>query len=160
MRRLHLILTVSGLTALLTGGRLHVRRPMIRLLLLVICSVPLSLPAAGKEGQEGKSIIEVSKPMPGGRGLGTMAYRPTAREIPFLRRVEEKPINFWAGTPMPPPVGKKEDPAEKAAKEKRAQEELRRAKEYSLAGQVGKYVGWFGIVRAVSLDKEKGQTRL
>jgi len=137
-----------------------VRRPMMRLLLSVICSVLLSMLALGKETQQGKSLIEVSKPMPGGQGLGTKAYGPTAREIPFLRRVEEKPIDYWAGTPMPPPMGQKEDPADKAAKQKRAKEESRKAKEYSLAGQVGKYVGWFGIVRGISWNKEKGQTRL
>ncbi|MCX5684253.1 MAG: hypothetical protein NT049_11280 [Planctomycetota bacterium] len=82
------------------------------------------------------------------------------RELPFLKKVNEEPVNHWTKIKVPPAVGEKTDPVKEAAKEKRREEDSHKADEYSLANQAGKYVGWFGIVREISWDAGQKKTRL
>lgn len=107
------------------------------------------------------SNIEHSKPLENDGGLSTIEYPPTAREAEFLEKVNEGAINHWAGTQMPPPTnGPRPTPAEIEAAKKAAEAAILAAKAYTLQGQAGKYVGWFGIVRAVHWDEAAGQTTI
>jgi hypothetical protein len=143
--------------------------PSLTLLaIMVLCGLALGQQPQEKralpEGtliQEGPVVIEASRPMsnPEG-GLGTKKYDPTRRELPFLKKVDEEPVNHWTEIKMPPAVGEKSDPVKEAARKKQLEEDRRKAREYSLTHQIGKYVGWFGVVREISWDTGKKETRL
>jgi len=140
----------------------------IVLIAMWLCGPALGQPAQksrplpeGRLIQETPVIIEVSKPMPNpGGGLGTMGYLPTRREAPLLEKVDEQPINPWAQEKVPPAAGATPDPAKEAAGAKKPGEDRPKAGEYTLLGQAGKNIGWFGIVRDISYDKDKRRTRL
>jgi len=81
-----------------------------------------------------KVTVEDSEPLPipSGGVLGTTAYRPTKTEARFLVRDATRGINATYA-------------------DERA---------YDLTGKAGKYISWFGIVRAVELDKKTNRTVL
>jgi hypothetical protein len=51
------------------------------------------------------TVVEAATRLPGGRGLGTGPYASSAAERPFLGRVTEGKVNWWAGLVGPPPAG-------------------------------------------------------
>jgi len=108
----------------------------IPIVVLLMCSLVF----AGESTHQ-KVTIEFSKPMPWRGVLGTMLYQPTAREKTSLKKVTEKPIDFL------PHI-------------KRPKENLIPMDKYHLKDQIGEYVGWFGIVRDISWDKEKNTSSL
>jgi hypothetical protein len=122
--------------------------------------VSFGTPVFGADAPPSKTIIELSKPQPQGRGLGTAGYRPTETEAPFEAKVTETPINLWAGLEIPPPFGERPDPKKEAEEKKRREDDLAKAKNYSLAGQAGEYVGWFGIVRGSSWNEGSRKSEL
>jgi len=133
---------------------------MKRTLAAIVCLLSLCYPVIAGDAGGSAVVIELSKPLPGGRGLGTMDYAPTGREAAFLKKVNEEPPPTWMDVKMPPPMGEKADPAKDAEKEKEREAARAKAKEYTLLGQEGKYVGWFGIVRAKTWNQEARQTAL
>jgi len=105
-------------------------------------------------------VIEFSKPMRGGRGLGTMGYPATEKESAFLEGMEKEDLNLWAGTKLPDFAGPGDLPPELKPDPEKEKEDLRKLKEYTLSRQAGKRVGWFGIVREIEMDEENDLTRL
>jgi hypothetical protein len=77
-------------------------------------------------------VVEHSKPLPWLGSLGTMAYKPTELERPFLSKLPD-------GEQATARLGEHA---------------------YTLSDKVGKSVGWFGIVRSVSEDREKKVTHV
>jgi hypothetical protein len=107
--------------------------------------------------------VEMSQPLKGGGGLGTMAYPATAKETPFLKKVTEKPVAFWSELKMPKPDNMTEEEWAKFQKDQQKQKDKDKDKvipeeKYRLAEQAGQYVGWFGIVRESS--EKSGVTTL
>lgn len=111
----------------------------IFLIIMVVCLCSCVSPVTDPE----RFVIEVSKPMKGGRGLGTMGYQALDREQFYLDRVTEKPLLLWGEE-------------EKSGDSKKGNAK----KKYSLSDQKGEYVGWFGIVRGKSVDKKSETTEL
>jgi hypothetical protein len=103
--------------------------------------------AFGADAPEPKTVVEISQPQAPAQFVGTVVSAGSEQERPFQKKITERPIDLWAGNAMPPPVGANEDPQKAAEQKKLQDEELAKAKAYSLAKQAGEYVGWFAIVR-------------
>lgn len=127
--------------------------------ILSICSIIACSLATAEETKP--LIIEISKPMRGGRGLGTMAYRPTEQEAQYVNKITEKGINLETEETMKKLPGMSDEMWEKLLegykKESKGKIPI---KEYKLIDQAGEYVGWFGIVREVSHDNKSKHTRM
>src|SRR4029078_2703551 len=94
-------------------------------------------------------------------GLGTGGYQFTKGEADFLKKINEKPIDLWAKVKLPKPENMSETEwAKFMEQDKEVKSNRTPAAAYSLAKQVGEYVGWFGIVREISADPKKGTTNL
>ena len=107
------------------------------------------------------TIVEPSPPLRSDGGLGTTDYAPTASEAPFAERTTEKPIDLWGAVAMPKPEGTSDaDWAKEQAQAQAARAKMIAAKDYSLDGQAGEYVGWFGIVREIAPDPQAPRTTL
>ena len=133
---------------------------MTRILCVLACLVSGAFVMAAEE-PVGKTVIEVSEPKrPTTDGLGTTGDVPTPKERPFQAKVTEAAVNHWAGIEVPQLDGEKPDPKQVAEEKKRKEREMAEAKAYTLAGQVGKYVGWFGIVRKATWDEAGQRTAL
>jgi len=109
--------------------------------------------------------IEMSPPLKGGKGLGTAGYTPTAKEAPFLKKVNEKHIQFSSDVELPKPSNLTDEEWAKMKKEMEKAAEKEKAKsisdeKYQLADQAGQYVGWFGILRKESWDPKTKLTTL
>ncbi|MCL2648800.1 MAG: hypothetical protein FWD61_17675 [Phycisphaerales bacterium] len=102
-------------------------------------------------------VVEKSEPLPKANGLGTMGYSPTAKEKAYLAKVNEKSPNLWGEG-----GGDEEAATQQATTQPQATTTQPGAakKAYTLAGQKGKYVGWFGIVREIKWDPQARQTTL
>jgi hypothetical protein len=114
---------------------------------------------------QGDAIIEQSQPLKGGRGLGTAAYGPTAKEGPFLKKVTEKEVTFHSDLQMPKPSNMTDEEWAKLQKEMKQEDDKRKAttildEKYQLPDQAGQYVGWFGILRGTTKDEKTGITTL
>jgi hypothetical protein len=133
---------------------------MKRLFCIIVQVLLSSGFAFGADAPQTRPVVEISQPLPPAHFLGTVSYASTERERPFLAKVTEKPLDLWAGNPMPPGIDVKEDPKAAAEEKKNQQEQLARAKAYTLANQAGEYVGWFGIVRKSSWNEAAQQTEL
>jgi hypothetical protein len=124
--------------------------PIPRFLLLIATCVV----AAGAADQPGGGpLVEQSATLERGRGLGTAGYRPTASELPFAKRVTEKGIDLSPALEMP----KATDMSDAEWEQMKAAMKAEKAKlipvtDYTLAGQAGDYVAWFGIVRSITRD--------
>ena len=106
-------------------------------------------------------IIEVSKPMRGGRGLGTMGYQATTQEVAFLKKITEEPVDLWSQVQMPKPSNVSEaEWAKMQAEDDKAKAQTTPAAQYRLADQTGQYVGWFGIVRQQTWREKDNATSL
>lgn len=106
-------------------------------------------------------VIRHSAPMPGDGGLGTKAYTPLEDEAPFIRRVTEKSVDFWAHVKMPKASNVSDEEWRKILKEESARKKnFIPVDAYELSKQSGEYVGWFGIVRSLDYDADADQTRL
>ncbi len=106
-------------------------------------------------------VMELSQNLKRGSGLGTTACQPTAREQQFLTRVTEKMIDLSADTQLPKPDTMSDAEWSKIqAAEKEAKAAMIPASAYTLAGQGGRYVGWFGIVRSTTWDGQVHRTAL
>jgi hypothetical protein len=129
---------------------------------LLPCLSLLALPIFAADAPPPKTIIEISQPAPELNIpiLGTTGYAATEQERPFQKKVNEAPINHWAGLEVPPPEGEKPDAKQEAEDKKQQAEELAKAKAYSLVGSAGKYVRWFGIVRGSSWNEAQQRTEL
>jgi hypothetical protein len=127
---------------------------------ILATGVLLAFGLVASEVQAGdKVIVEVSRPLRGGGGLGTMGYLHTEKEAPFLKKVNDESPPLWVNVRMPPAVGEAKDPAKEKEEKKRKSEEAR-AKAYSLIKQEGKYAGWFAIVREKTWDPNAKKTCL
>ena len=73
---------------------------------------------------------EVEAPRPQ-RGLGTVSYRPSDHEKPFFQKLARNEIETGG-----------------------------LAEDYDIRSRDAQYVGWFGIVRNIIVDKERHETRL
>lgn len=106
-------------------------------------------------------IIEVSKPLPPAQSLGTAGYGPLEKEGEYLKKVTELPLNLWPAVELPRPRNITDEQWKKL-QEERAEEEAGTiaVKDYQLAKQDGKYVGWFGIVRRIDWNEKTGTTSL
>jgi hypothetical protein len=134
-------------------------KPIMKTLLALGLGLLLFVGRAAAE--ESAVPIQVSPELPGGQGLGTKGYEPLADEKLLLEKVTEKEINLWAKTVVPKPKNLSEEEWEKLKKElDKAEEGTIPVAQYTLAGQVGEYVGWFGIVRGREFDAAAKQTRL
>ncbi len=106
-------------------------------------------------------VIEMSQPMRGGGGLGTMGYQATARETAFVKKITEKPVDLWSQVQMPKPSNVSEaEWAKMQAEQGKAKDRLTPAAQYRLADQAGKYVGWFGIVREQTWSEKNNATSM
>ena len=90
-----------------------------------------------------------SASLPRVEALATTDYKATRMEGRFLAKVTEEAPDLWGQLDVPPMEGTGAG-TQPAAGTKKA------AKPYTLAGQAGKYVGWFGIVRAMTWDGDEG----
>jgi len=79
------------------------------------------------------TIVEDSKPLhrPPDGSLGTTGYSCTNKELAFFKKLASDEQNTGGWSD-----------------------------DYSINGKVGRFVGWFGIVRKIEEDAEKNQTRL
>ena len=138
---------------------------MIAVLAGGCCFASPPLPAQGAPRKD--VVIEKSEALPGGGGLGTTAYSPTEREGPFLKKVTEKPVEFWSDVKIPKPSDMTDAEWAKFLEQERAEKAKAKAKseripqeKYQLIDQVGQVVGWFGILRETSRDDKAGVTSL
>jgi hypothetical protein len=130
-------------------------------MILAICSTIACSIASAAEAKPDKPIIEISKPLRGGRGLGTMQYPPTEQEATFVKKITEKAIRLETDDSMQRPPGMSDEMWNELVKrEKEANKGKTSVKDYKLIDQADKYVGWFGIVREVSWDDKSKQTRM
>jgi hypothetical protein len=128
---------------------------------LIVVAFTSGVASAGDEAAKGgTTVIELSKPKPAPGFLGTVGDAATEAEKPFRQKVNEPAVNHWAGLEVPPAEGEKVDPKQKAEDDKRRAAEGKVAKAYTLVGQAGRYVGWYGIVRKATYDKASGRTTL
>jgi hypothetical protein len=56
------------------------------------------------QGARKEVVVEKSEPLKGGGGLGTMGYPETSKEGPFLKKVNEKRVDFWSELKIPKPA--------------------------------------------------------
>jgi hypothetical protein len=97
---------------------------------LLLTGLSLALAPVLAGAEEPRLRVEHSKPLPRDRGLGTAFYGMTAAEKEATKEWTKDELD--SGSP-----------------------EIK-----SLAGQKKKRVAWFGIIREVSEDKDKKETRL
>lgn len=101
---------------------------------------------------------------------GVKPYAPAAQELPFIKRITERPVDLW-DEPLPgmskisPAVNpvtpaKPTLPVKSTTKKSLLKTPPKpvSSSKYKLIEQSGEYVGWHGIVRALTYDGEKHQT--
>ena len=112
---------------------------------LFFASVTVSSGDEGKE-KEGKRIpIEFSEQIKSDvKGLGTKGYTPLPKEVPFIKKITEQPVLYWGGA---------DSDAVKSGR-------MVASEKYKLTDQKGQYVGWFGIVRKITRNKDGGAALL
>ncbi len=131
---------------------------MKMILSLSLCAVLLS----GQASLADEHIpIRQSQPSEGGKGLGTIGYRPLEDESPFVKKITERKIRLWDGVKMPQPSNVSDEDWKKMLERDRqiAAKQLP-VEQYELGKQAGEYVRWFGIVRSLNFDATKDQTLL
>jgi hypothetical protein len=125
---------------------------MVRFLNAAILMMLIGASVSGADAPRPATVIEISQPIVRAGVVGTVNDIGTKLERPFRQKVTEPSINHWADLEMPPAIGEKPDPKKVEEEKKVRAQDLAKAKAYTLAGQVGEYVGWFGILRNSTSD--------
>jgi hypothetical protein len=113
---------------------IYLSKPLALLFVLLLVSGPHTyLRAMVQEKGQEPTLVEDSPalPKPPPGTLATMAYKPTERETAFFQKL---------------------------AADERVTGSL--FSDYSITGKVGKYIGWFGIVRRIEENSDTRETRL
>lgn len=106
-------------------------------------------------------IVEISTPAKRSGYLGTVEYKPTFNEFNYVKKITEKPVDFWSHIKMPKPPGMSAEEFQKQEKEEQAlSAKMIPADKYTLAGQAGEYASWFGIVRKSTWNSKTNTTTL
>jgi hypothetical protein len=131
---------------------------MVITAILSMCAIT---PLSATEQPPVGPLVEFVQPPPHHNGLATVVAGPSIMEQPFAARVTEQGIDLSTGVEMPKPTGTSDaDWVKMQAEEKAERAKLIPVGAYTLAGQAGQYVGWFGIVRTITSDAVTKRTTL